>query len=307
MTMISDLVPSEKVLGATIDLLMKDANELVTSGVAASGPEVEAVAGGGPRKASIPYLDPLATDEVNIGSDNITTEGQFGKLTGDEFTVLRHDLNYGWSATDLARMVTKYDAKLGIAGGIVQYWNGIYQKLATSSLKGVQAVNVNLTYGDGSKALDGALIVDATATAEMFMDQFDTLIVSPTTKAKLRKLSSYVTAGETNLQFDTFGGYKLITSMAFGNTTSVVCRSGALAFGEGTPAGMVPTEVERRANSGNGQGGDILHSRRSVVLHPQGFNWTGAVGANYAALETTANWSLEVPVEQVGFRFISHI
>ena len=308
-TTISDLVPNEKVLAGTVDLLMKDANEIVNSGLAVRGVEVDAVAGGGPRKASIPFVNPLATTDYNIGNDDINDAGNVGKMTADEFSAIRHDINYGWGYADLARMVTTYDTQGGIAAGIAQYWASIYQQLAVSSIKGAGAVNSGLTFGDGTDALAVAMLVDAAATAEMYSDMFDILIVSPATKAKLRKLNAgntFVPASESNIKFDTFAGYKLLTSKAFGNTTSVLARSGALSFGEGTPAGMVPVEIERVANGGNGQGASILHSRRSVVIHPQGFGYTGAVAPTKTNLEDSTKWELVVPVEQVGFRFIDH-
>lgn len=309
MSTINELVPNEKVMGATVNIELAKRNPLITSGLSARGPEVNAVANGGPRASSLPYINALSTDEVNHGTDVLTQEGAIGSLTASEYRVLRMDLNYGWGVTDLTRMVTQYDSEAGIGSGVAAYWAGVYQKHGTSAIKGALGATAALTIGDGTAALDSDLIIDATADGGEYMDLFDILIVSPATKAKLRKQNagnSFVPAADARLDFDTFGGYKLIVSKAFGDTMSVVARSGALAFGEGQPAGMVPVEKERVANGGNGQGGDILHSRRSVVIHPQGFNYTGAVAPDYATLEDSANWSLAIDREMVGFRAISH-
>lgn len=308
-TRISDLVPNEKVLGNTVNLLLSQVNEIVTSGLAVGGPEVDAVAGGGPRKASIPFLNPLSTTEVNISTDNIADVGNVGKLEADEYNALRHDLNYGWGFGDLTRMVTLYDARGGVAAGIAQYWAGIYQKFAVSSMKGALGADAGLTVGDGTDPISVDMLIDAAATGEEFAGLFNILIVTPADKAKLQKLNAgntFVPKSETNIGFDTFAGYRLIVSTAFANGTTVMARAGAMAFGEGTPAGMVPTEVERLANAGAGGGAEILHSRRSVVIHPQGFSYVGAVAADTTALETAANWDLAVPLKMVGFRKVLH-
>ena len=319
MTRISDLVPNEKVLGATVDLLLAERNTLTTSDLAARGPEVDLVAAGGPRKASVPFLNPLATDAVNDSNDDLTDMGEIGNLTADEYTVLRHDKNYGWGYTDLARMVTRYAIDGGIARGLEAYWNNIETQVAVASIKGAVNANTNadpegtaeydLTFGNGTDEMSTDLLIDAAATGELYADQFDILFVSPKIRAKLQRMNAgntFVPASDANLRFDTFAGYKLITTKAFGDQASVIARSGALSFGEGYPAEMLAIEIERVANGGNGGGGDILHSRRSFVAHPQGFNYTGPISPTYAQLASPSNWTLAVPTEMVGFRLITH-
>lgn len=312
-TTIADLVPNEKVLGATVDALLAAKNPLITSGLAVVAPEFNNVANGGPRKSSVPFLNPLDPSNYNISSDAIGTEGNVGKMTAGEFSVLRHDLNYGFGTADLARMVTLYDAKGGIQAGLAAYWNGVFQRRAAASLLGIKAAVSALTVGAGDAALSIDLMIDATVDAGLYADQFDILIVSPLTKGKLQKLekNSYVPASQTGIGFDTYAGFKIIVDTSFGDTTSVIARSGALAFGMGTPAGMIPYEVERVANGGNGAGADILHTRKSAVLHPQGFNYNSSnVAPTEAAtsgnLAHSGSWTLAVDRKMVGFRFISH-
>ena len=97
----------------------------------------------------------------------------------------------------------------------------------------------------------------------------------------------------------------MIVDTSFGNTSSILARSGALAFGTGSV--LNPLEIERVANGGNGQGAEILHSRQAVVIHPQGFNYAATnVAPTTTVLADDASWTLAVPVEQVGFRLISH-
>lgn len=310
---ILDLVPNEKVLNGAINIYLNANNSLITSGLAARGPEVDAVAGGGPRKSSIPYINPLQTEAagvavVNVSNDDINDTGDVGKLTASEFSVLRHDLNNAWGTTDLTQMVTQFAVQGGISAGIGAYWSAIYQHIGFKSILGAAAVETELTFGDGTDPLNYDMVIDATAEAGVFADSFDILVVSPKRYAQMRKdQAGFVAATATQSRFDEWNGFKLIKSKIFGDTKTLVARSGTLAFGEASPAGLVPVEIERLANAANGGGATILHSRRSVVSHVQGFDYIGATGIAPAAMATAANWKLAVDdLEMVGFRMISH-
>lgn len=310
---ISDLVPNEKVLAGAIDLKLGERNEIVNSGLALRNPLVDAVAGGGPRKASLPYLLPLSADNVNVGTDDITEDGDIGKMNAEEFSVLRHDLNYAWGFADLVQMVTRYNVQGGIAAGIADYWNTIYNKMAVSTMIGALKTNSGLTYTSDAGADFYTAAMMAAASGGLDADAFDILIVSPAIYAQMRidQKNAFVPGAATVSRFDEYAGLKLLKSKAFGSDM-VLARSGALAFGEGNPPGMVPTEIERLANKATGQGATVLHSRRSVVVHANGFEWVGQVaptvlksGSTAPQIETASNWNLVVnDIEKVGFRRI---
>lgn len=321
-TTIADLVPSEKVLGSLVDLELQEKNVLINSGLAATGPEVTAVLSGGSRKQGLPFLNALDATNVNISNDDITDDGDSGKLTADEFTVLRHEQNWAWGTSDLARMVTKYDAQGGIRAGIGQYWNTRTNMTAISSIKGVQAhIDGVLAYSgadadllakkaayavlvSGSTSTDFAAsaVFKAAATAGEYQDMFDTLIVHPTQYAvfQAQESSGFLTAAQTGSKFDTYKGFKLIKTTAFGQNLVVVGRTGGLAFGQRS----IEIENERLANKGNGGGADLLHSRLGFVAHVQGTNYAGAVAPSNSTLEDAASWNLAVDPAEFGFRFI---
>lgn len=308
-TKILDLVPSEKLLANRVNMVLAADTALIKAGVTVRSAEVDAVANGGPRKASLPYLLPLDTSEVNTSTDDLSVLGSVGKLSAKEFTVARHDLNYAWGASDLARMITQYDAKGGISAGIGAYWSRIATNYATSSMKGAFAAVTSLSVGATATAFSLALIIDAKVSGGIYADQFDTLIVSPKTKGKIDKMQevAVVPNAQTNLGYDIWAGFKIIVSNSFGDGQSVLMRSGALAFGlaDVAPASI---EIERSANGGNGGGGDIVHSRQSFVIHPQGFDYLGAVAPTTTVLETAGSWAKATGVDDtmVGFRLIKH-
>src|SRR5690606_21370657 len=56
--------------------------------------------------------------------------------------------------------------------------------------------------------------------------------------------------------------------------TAVLFGAGAFGYGEGEPE--VPVEVERQARAGNGGGVETLWERKTWLLHPFGYQFTGS-------------------------------
>jgi len=86
------------------------------------------------------------------------------------------------------------------------------------------------------------------------------------------------------------------TGLNGSNTTykTVLFGEGSLAWGESTE-GITPAEVTRKAAAGDGQGQDILHSRRQFVLHPRGIKFVagGIAGKSPTTAEfrAAAQWT----------------
>jgi hypothetical protein len=306
-TRITDLVPSEKLLGNTVNMLLRTENELARAGILANSPEIDAAASAmGPRKAFIPFLNPLDATVVNYSTDDITDAGDVGKLTADEFCAVRHDVNYAWGTSDLTRMVTQYEAMGGISAGLADYWMKILKRQAENALL---AAGSKFTFGAGTDAFSLELLIDAAATKGIYADRLTAIVVSPLTYAKMQKMNAgnnFVPASATDLGFAQFAGFNVIKSARVGNTDSILVGTGALAVGYGTVP--VPIEIERVANGGNGGGGDILHSRQSLIVHPQGLSY-GALSGNPELMDDIADgslWTVAVPDEQVAVVNVQH-
>ena len=68
--------------------------------------------------------------------------------------------------------------------------------------------------------------------------------------------------------------------------------------------------------TGNGAGHELLHTRRNVLIHPQGFSFVAAASsltggtknqalfASWSDLTTAANWDMVLDVKQVPFRYL---
>ncbi len=75
--------------------------------------------------------------------------------------------------------------------------------------------------------------------------------------------------------------------------TSYLFGEGAIALGNGSPVGFVPTEIDRDKKKGSGV--DYLINRKTMILHPRGIKFTNAKvakteGPSRAELQDAENW-----------------
>lgn len=305
-------------LNAGVNYLFPQRAELINSALAARGPEVEALARGGSDLATIPYLNVLDSSVFNISNENADKRGETGKLTASKFMARRLNLNFGWKATDLTKMKAMYDVTGGVRAGIAQYWNDVSMDMATSSIKGAldSASNLTIERGDNSAPTDIKEIYKGLASAEELATEFNVMIIHPIRYAELQ--GDNAIAYDSNTRFEVSQGFRIIRSTRFGADTTILARSGALAFGFVDAPFVQGTEVERHAGGGNGVGAETLWSRRSMVVHPQGFKYVGdaeePAGADAAAkaaalraeLADGANWELAVDKKNAPFRIYKH-
>jgi hypothetical protein len=304
-TRIADLVPNPGVLANIVTKTFRTNNALTSSGVAVTGPEVDLLMTGGSYIQGLNFINKVDTSIFNYSSDDFDEKGAVGKITAAGYMALRHDLNWGWAYTDLVRLVTKYDIKGGLVSAIPMFWSEVAENLAIASMRGAIAKTAALTTGTTATAFDLDRLIDAAATLDDPRAK-KTLFLSRKTLAKLQKLNknAYVPAADSDFGFASFAGFGLVITEAFGDDTILVAQDGAIAFGTGVIAGTTAMEIKRDADAGNGGGGEILRTRLSMVVAPQGFSYTGAAKPGVAGLAAAANWTQVATIDQVGFRAI---
>lgn len=309
---------TEQALTGLVDINLTQNNTILNSGLAVATNETAKLAVG-PRKASMSYILPLSTDDVNVSTDNINDIGDIGHMGAEKYFATRVDLNYGWGFTDVQQLVTQYSAKGGVAAGIATYWNAQYSKIMLSVLDAVSDLDTRLTYtADAEDSLYKQLIMASAHNTGDFQDGYNIALVNPADYAAMRvdQKNTFIPGAQTVSRFDEYAGFRLIKSTKVKAGTMYVARSAAFGFGVGTPDPMVATEFQRLPDRGDGGGADILWSRRSVVIHPQGFSFignplttkmVGGVKADPAKyLGDKAKWELLEAdhLELVGFRKI---
>ena len=307
-TQIADLVgPNPGALANVVNKTFAAKNSLITSGVAVGGPEVDLLMTGGSYIQALNFVNKVDTTQFNYSSDDYDQKGATGKLTASPYMALRHDINWGWTYTDLVRLVTKYDVKGGVTGAVPLYLSEVSENMAVAAMNGALATTEELTLGEVTDTFSLDALIDAGAT---MADPRARKIIygSRKTIAKMQKLNknAYQPASETGLAFDVWANHFVIQTEEFGDTRAIVGTEGALAFGTGLVPGTIGMETQRDINAGNGGGGEILRVRLSIVASPQGFSYKGPAKPGLAGLANSANWELtETDLSNIGFRAIN--
>lgn len=302
-TRISDLVPNPGVLANVVAKTYETSNTLTTSGLATTGPEVDLLMAGGSNVQRLAYINKVDTSNYNHSTDDYDQKGAVGKITASGYSALRQDINWGWAYTDLVRMITRFAPGQYVAQAIPAFWTEVGENMAVAAMRGAVAADAAMTLDLSTNALDLALIVDA-GTA--FKGGAQNLIVNRKGEAEFKKLNinAYVSAKETDLNVAQFAGYNLFVSDKLEDGEMLIGGNGALAFATGIIPGTVPMEVNRDPNAGNGGGGEILRTRRSFVVAPQGFNYDGSDTPDLEELADEASWTRVADLDDVAFRLV---
>lgn len=302
-TRISDLVPNPGVLANVVAKAYATKNTLVASGIATSGEEVDLLMAGGSQIQGLNYINKVDTTQYNHASDDYDQKGAVGKVSAAGYMALRQDLNWGWATTDLVRMITRFAPTGYVEQAIPLYWGEVGEHIATASLRGAIAADAALTLDLSANALSLEMLVDAGTD---FKGGVQNIIVNRKGEAEFKKLNinAYVSAKQTDLNVANFAGYNLFVKEDLADGEMIVAGNGALAFGTGVLAGVTPMVITRDEGAGNGQGGEILRTRRSFVVAPQGVSYKGTTAPSLAALATAANWDVVADLDEVAFRLV---
>jgi hypothetical protein len=292
-------------------------NAFVQSGVLLTSPQLTSMAAVGGRTGELPFYQGLANDEPNYSTDDPASDSVPAKI-GDGIQTWRlAAMNKSWSTMDLSRELALADPLGAITNRIGFYWQTALSRRLIKSALGVLADNVANDSGDMrySIATDAA---GAITTAELVSN--DAIIAAAGTMgdhaAKLsviamhsvvyqrlqsQNLITFIPFSDQTTRIPTYLGYRVVVDDAMPAVagtnrityTTILFSEGAFAHGIGAPP--VPSELERKAASGDGGGQDIIHTRQTHIVHPVGFTFTSSsvsgVSPTEAELATAANWN----------------
>jgi len=120
-----------------------------------------------------------------------------------------------------------------------------------------------------------------------------------------------------DVSFDSYQGKRVVIddgcpvdgSGAGATFTSYLFGQGAIALGNGSPVGFVPTEIDRDKKKGSGI--DYLINRKTMILHPRGVKFTNAhvaktEGPSRTELKDAANWQPVYEPKQIRIVAFKH-
>ena len=291
-------------------------NKFLMSGILVQDPRVSSQASVGGNKGELPFFKPLGTEEPNYSNDNPADESTPANVTSAKMEWRLASQNKSWSTMDLARELALEDPVGAITSRTGQYWATANERRLIQSSLGILADNVANDSGDmvvniatdaagaptDAELISGDAIIDAEQTAGDHQGGFTAIAMHSVPYARLRKqqLIEFVRDADNNTMFATYGGKMVVVddslpAVAGTNRvtyTSVLFGAGAWVWGNGRVQN--PSEIDRKPESGNGGGQEIMYSRRSDIIHPLGFSFTSASvagqSATLAELATAANW-----------------
>ncbi len=328
-TQISDIY-NPLVFNAAMDEAAIEKNRMLQSGIMMTNPVINEMASVGGNIGELPYFTPLGTTEPEYVDDDPAHLGTPDKITDSKMVYRLAKMHKAWSTMDVARELALKDPLTAITDKIGGYWATQLQKRVIQTCMGVLADNVANDAGDMVKDIatdDAAAITDAERiSAEAVLDAAQTMgdakeaLVAVAmhsvvyTKLQKQNLIDYIPSSDGKVKIPTYLGLEVIVddglpAVAGVNRivyTSILFGSGALEYGEGRL--LLPSELERVANAGYGGGQDIIHTRRTAIIHPVGASFTSSsvagVSATLAELATAANWNRVMNRKNVRIAFL---
>jgi len=291
-------------------------NAFAQSGVLIGDQRIDAMANVGGSIGELPFYLGMTNDEPNYSSDDPGVTSTPAKISGAKQIFRKAMMNKSWSTMDLSRELALSDPLAAITDRVGQYWASAINRRCIQTAMGLLADNSANDAGDMIYSIatdDAAAITDAErisadaviAAAGTMGDHAKTLSVIAMHSVVYQRLQrqdliAYIQPSNTDIQIPTYLGYRVVVDDAMPAVagtnrityTTVLFSIAALAFGQGTPE--MPSEMERKPDSGNGGGQDILYSRRTDIIHPQGFQFTSASVAGQSPTEAelagATNW-----------------
>lgn len=305
------------VFNAAVQEQQLQLNRFIQSGVAVVDPMLTAMANTGGNIGELPFYKPLGTEEPNYSTDNPATLSTPANITSDKMVYRLAAQNKSWSVMDLARELALEDPVAAITGRIGKYWATNNEKRIIQSVRGVIADNkandsadmlfdISVAAGgtvtDANK-VDANAIIDTVQTMGDHGELLAAIAMHSIVYRRLQKLNliDFIPDARGEINIPVYQGKRVIVDDSLTGITydtskvyydTVLFGAGQFVLGDGQP--VVPSEIERNPDAGNGGGEWQIYSRRSDIIHPLGFKFLSASvagqSATQAELAAAANW-----------------
>ena len=303
-TQVSDVVVPSIFTPYTQQLTEQKAR-LIQAGAVSRDEELDRLLAGGGLTFDAPSFKDLDNDAERTSTDSVPFNYTGGTADPDPLKIgtatevaVRMNRNNSWASSDLASVLAGKDPMEAIANRVAYYWTRRMQAMFIAALTGIFADNdaapggsdthtqgdlthdiSGVSFSDGVTTFSAEAFLDAALTMGDSQDSLGMVMVHSVVYNKMQKnnLIDFIPDSEGKVNIPTFLGREVIVddgvTAASGVYHTWLFGSGAFRLGIGTP--KVPTEIERRAGSGNGGGGEVLWNRVEWSLHPVGHKYAG--------------------------------
>lgn len=282
----------------------KEKSAIFQSGIVESNEAFDALASQKAPVVNMPFFEDLSGDsEAVVEGADLTAATLASK--NDVAAIFRRAKM--WKASDLDAALAGVDPMAQIGNRVAAFWARDLQHELIQILNGAfGAANMTNHVLDISAGADAAAYFSASAfiDAEQLLGDAKTdltaVVMHSATEAYLKKQNLIETVQpSSDVAFGLYQGKRVIVDdgcpVTAGVYTTYLFGDGAIAYGNGTPAGFVATEVDRDKKKGSGV--DYLINRRTSILHPRGIAFTSKSVANTeggptrAEFAKAANWN----------------
>lgn len=260
---------------------------------------------------NMPFFTDLNGDSEDIVEGTSLTEAKIGSKMDTSTTIRRAKM---WGATDLSAQLAGTDPMSAIGDLVAGFWARDHQKELLNILDGVFAATsmtdhvLDISGKNGkAAAFSGEAFIDAMQLMGDARNSLTAVVMHSATKSYLDKLNLIQTIRQSDaVSFDTYMGRRVIVDdscpAAAGNYTTYLFGEGAIAYGVGSPVGLVPVEVDRDKRKGSGV--NYLISRKAFIMHPRGVAWKNKTRAHAESVSRTElkdadNWERVYEPKQI--------
>lgn len=260
---------------------------------------------------NMPFFADLNGDSEDIVEGTSLTEAKIGSKMDTSTTIRRAKM---WGATDLSAQLAGTDPMSAIGDLVAGFWVRDHQKELLNILDGVFAATsmsdhvLDISGKTGkAAAFSGEAFIDAMQLMGDARNSLTAVVMHSATKSYLDKLNLIQTIRQSDaVSFDTYMGRRVIVDdscpAAAGNYTTYLFGEGAIAYGVGSPVGLVPVEVDRDKRKGSGV--NYLISRKAFIMHPRGVAWKNKTRAHAESVSRTelkdaGNWERVYEPKQI--------
>ena len=260
---------------------------------------------------NMPFFTDLNGDSEDIVEGASLTEAKIGSKMDTSTTIRRAKM---WGTTDLSAQLAGTDPMSAIGDLVAGFWARDHQKELLNILDGVFAATsmsdhvLDISGKTGkAAAFSGEAFIDAMQLMGDARNSLTAVVMHSATKSYLDKLNLIQTIRQSDaVSFDTYMGRRVIVDdscpAAGGSYTTYLFGEGAIAYGVGSPVGLVPVEVDRDKRKGSGV--NYLISRKAFIMHPRGVAWKNKTRAHAESVSRTelkdaGNWERVYEPKQI--------
>lgn len=310
------------------------------SGVAVRNAILDNALTNGGTTVNMPFwkdLDP--TTEPNYSTDQPTDIAVPDKVVAGDMLARIANMNKGYSSADLVAQLAGSNPMQRIRDRFSTFWTRQWQRRLLATCQGVLAQNIATGASDmvnnvalettagvtAANLFSRAAFTDAVLTLGDAFGKVAAIAVHSVVYARMIKNDDIQfirpSTIDPNIPISSTGGQPYFlgkpviiddsmpvvpgTTSGF-KYTSMLFGEGVIGYGENLP--LIPVEVYRRPDQGNGGGVEQLWERKAMIIHPFGYQFLSAsvagLSPTLAELKLAGNWNRVIERKNVPLAFL---